>query len=328
MTMCEPVYTLQDFTNITFGGFDIKLPDETLSIITELALQVGSPTYIKTPTFQKRDIKTMIPEKSIDNMDNGKKKRRGGNNRSNEDQDWEGLRTFQVTKLEQKVGINAQVDSIRYCLNTMTDKNYQKQSDEITDILKNVINDSNEEDILCIGNAIFEFASNNRFYSKLYADLYTKLIAQFDIMKQIFDTNFNSFLELFKTIIYIDSDKDYDGFCKMTSDNERRKSLSAFFVNLTINKIIPVDTLVELTSDLLRQVTILIKQENKKNEVDEIFENIAILYSKKTFDNYDKIVADDMPFTKLIEFLARCKVKMYPSLSNKTIFKCMDMVDM
>jgi len=36
-------YTLNDFTDITFNGFEIKFPDETMSIITELALQVGSP---------------------------------------------------------------------------------------------------------------------------------------------------------------------------------------------------------------------------------------------------------------------------------------------
>jgi len=46
-------YTLKDFTEITFNGFNIKLPEETLITITELSQQVGSPTYIRTPTFQK-----------------------------------------------------------------------------------------------------------------------------------------------------------------------------------------------------------------------------------------------------------------------------------
>ena len=48
-------YTLQNFTDITFNGFDIQLPDETLAIITELSQQVGSPTYIRTPTFLKME---------------------------------------------------------------------------------------------------------------------------------------------------------------------------------------------------------------------------------------------------------------------------------
>jgi len=52
MTSC---YTLNDINNILFQGFDFKLPDETLKIISELALQVGSPDYVKTPVFQKRE---------------------------------------------------------------------------------------------------------------------------------------------------------------------------------------------------------------------------------------------------------------------------------
>ena len=64
------VYTLNDFRDITFGGFDIKLPDKTIEIITVLAEQVGSPTYIKTPVFAKREI-PVVKEQIF------KKKRRG-----------------------------------------------------------------------------------------------------------------------------------------------------------------------------------------------------------------------------------------------------------
>jgi hypothetical protein len=47
-------YNLEDFKNITFDGFLITLPDETLQKISELALQVGSPTYIRTPVFNNK----------------------------------------------------------------------------------------------------------------------------------------------------------------------------------------------------------------------------------------------------------------------------------
>lgn len=48
------MYTLKDFTNITFDGFDFTLPEATLALISELSLEVGSPSYIKTPVFQKK----------------------------------------------------------------------------------------------------------------------------------------------------------------------------------------------------------------------------------------------------------------------------------
>ena len=48
-------YTLNNVQDIIFEGFDFVLPDETLKIISELTLQVGSPDYVKTPVFQKRE---------------------------------------------------------------------------------------------------------------------------------------------------------------------------------------------------------------------------------------------------------------------------------
>ena len=48
-------YSLNDFNNLLFNGFNYELPAETIGIISELALEVGSPDYVKTPIFQKRE---------------------------------------------------------------------------------------------------------------------------------------------------------------------------------------------------------------------------------------------------------------------------------
>lgn len=328
-------YTLNDFTDITFNGFDIKLPDETMSIITELALQVGSPTYIRTPIFAKRE-NTMKAGSGASGLfasagggTDFKKKKRG--NRAVEvlnDDDWESIRTFQATVIEQKVGIDAQIDLIRSSLNKMTEKNYIEHSAKIVEILNQLIAENVvETEMQRVGNAIFEIASNNRFFSKLYADLYTLLISQFQVMRMIFDASFDAFLDIFKNIESGNPDDNYENYCKVVKDNERRKSLSAFFINLTINSVIKKDKLIELTFNLLNQVLSFMKQENKKSEVDEIIENIAILYNKEWFEGSDERI-DGETFIKVIEKLARSKAKDYPSLSNKSIFKCMDMIEM
>jgi hypothetical protein len=326
-------YTLNDFTDITFNGFDIKLPDETLSIITELSLQVGSPTYIKTPIFAKREHNSNAGGNTIfsglGETTEIRKRRRG--NKPVEvlnDGDWESIRTFQTTVIEQKVGIDAQIDLIRSSLNKMTEKNYGEHSSKIIEILNQLIGENViDEEMLRVGNAIFEIASNNRFFSKLYADLYTLLINQFHAMRSIFDTNFDAFLEIFKTIESSNPDENYEHYCKVTKDNERRKALSSFFVNLTINNVIVKDKLIDLTFHLINKVLVFMKEENKKSEVDEIIENIFILYNKEWFENSCQKI-EDQTFIKVIENLARSKAKDYPSLSNKTIFKCMDMIEM
>ena len=332
-------YTLNDFTDITFNGFDIKLPDETMSIITELSLQVGSPTYIRTPTFAKRENilksggcgagggNSLFAGASSSDF---KKKKRGGGRAVEvlNDDDWESIRTFQATVIEQKVGLDAQIDLIRSSLNKMTEKNYIEHSAKIVEILNQLILENVvETEMQRVGNAIFEIASNNRFFSKLYADLYTLLISQFQVMRAIFDTSFDAFLDIFKNIESSNPDENYENYCKVVKDNERRKSLSAFFVNLTINGVIKKDKLIELTFNLLNQILAFMKQENKKSEVDEIIENIAILYNKEWFEGCEERV-DGETFIKAIEKLARSKAKDYPSLSNKSIFKCMDMIEM
>jgi hypothetical protein len=120
-------------------------------------------------------------------------------------------------------------------------------------------------------------------------------------------------MELFNNIEYVDADKDYDKFCKINKDNERRKALSAFFVNLMKNEIITATDLKALLCNLMRQLVEFIKEDNKKNIVDELTENIALLYSKTLFDEeeQDEYLIDGSPILETITKLANSKVKMY-----------------
>ena len=230
------------------------------------------------------------------------------------DEDWETLRTYQPTKIEPKNGI---IDQIRFSLNKMSDKNSKEHFATIFELLDTI---TSPEDMMTISVSIFELASNNRFYSKLYADLYSQLIHKYEIMNTIFEENFAKFLELFTNIEYVDSAKDYERFCIVNKNNEKRKSLSAFFVNLTINKILSYDRLYQLTFDLLIQLLTFIEQLDKKNEVDEICENIAILFNKHLFVSCT-LQHNDKNIMQIISMLASCKVKTYPSITNKTTMK-------
>uniref|UniRef100_A0A6C0JFA1 MIF4G domain-containing protein n=1 Tax=viral metagenome TaxID=1070528 RepID=A0A6C0JFA1_9ZZZZ len=342
MTMKMNKYTLEDFNNITFNGFKFDFPEDTLKIISELSLEVGSPNYVKTPIFQKRvnpmKVESALKHKDKDldafknaQPDNSNRKRRG--NKSMEilnSDDWESLRTFQTTKIEQKVGLDAQIDLLRSHLNKMSDKNYNDVKNKIIDIIEDIMKGIVDNDEMTkLGTIIFEIASTNRFYSKMYADLYSDLINKFQIMEDIFQNNFNNFMNLFDTIEYVEPNVDYNKFCKINKDNEKRKSLAAFFVNLMNNNIISKDKIVNIVRNLMNKIYLYINQDNKKNEVDELTENIAILYKKELFNgsiSYELI--DNMSISEIIEKLAHSKSKNYLSLSNKSIFKFMDLIEM
>ncbi len=327
-------YSLKDFQNITFNGFNFELHSDAVNIISEITLQVGSPSYIKTPIFQKRNINDPINNDNKDKELSNIKKRKNKNVEILNDNDWESIRTFQATKIEQKLGIDAEIDTIRLYINKMTDKNYIDMRNKIIEVIEKIIKDSNDDgDMNKVSSIIFDIASNNRFYSKNYADLYSDLINNYESMKKVFEDNFNQFLNLFNTIEYIDSKVNYDKFCNINKDNEKRKSLSSFFINLMKNNIISKYKIIKIIENLLNQLVKFIQEDNKKNEVDEITENISILFCQYLFDednqedNFD-IDIEGLNITETINKLAHCKQKDYKSLTNKSIFKFMDMIDM
>ena len=329
-------YTLDDFTNISFAGFNFIIDNETIDSISALAIEVGSPTYIKTPNFQKnnREIHSNNlfaggPENAVTSY----KKKRGNKGMEVTNDDWEAIRTFTATKIETKTGIDGLIDKIRLYLNKLTDKTYSDSKNSIIEILTKIAEDeSNSQEMCKIGNAIFDIASNNRFYSKLYADLYVDLIDNFDIMTQIFETNLNEFIQLFDKIEFVNPDVDYERFCLININNEKRRAMSTFFVNLCINGIITCEKIVSILCHLLRQVVEMIGLEDKKNEVDELTENIILLFNKsfiETIDqNDEQFMIGSKTIIDTIFMIAQSKIKSYPSLTNKTIFKYMDLMDM
>ena len=316
-------YTIQEFNAITFNGFNLTLPEDTIKIISELSLQVGSPNYVKTPVFQKRENPLKQTQPSID-------KRKKSKNMEINDEDWSVIRNFQTTKFDVKEGINAQIDIFRSHLNKMSDKNYIDSRNKIVDeIDKIVANHTDNNDLIQVSSIIFEIASTNRFFSKIYADLYSDLFLKYEFMRSVFEESFNKFIELFDVIEYINPEVDYDRFCKINKDNEKRKALSVFFINLMINGIIDKNSIVQLLKTLLVQVSKFIIVPDKKNEVDELFENVALLYKKDLIDcdsKDEKSLVDGLSITGFITKLANSKVQKDKSLSNKTIFKCMDLI--
>jgi len=333
MTTLNCNYSLDLFNSITFNGFNYQVPAETINIISEIALEVGAPTYVKTPVFQKRNERQLDMKNTNNNNGNGMnyKKKRGNKHMENMgDEDWDTSVVFKSTVIEQKTGIGAHIDTIRTYLNKITDKNCVEYKAKVLDLLAKLqLEHISLEDLTQISEQIFQFASTNRFYSKIYAELYADIITHNEIMRQPFDNSLSKFAELFETIEHVDPSVDYDRFCKINKDNEKRKALSAFFINLMNVNIIPKKIIIQTTQKLINTLCLFISMENKKNEVDELAENIAILYKQELYENNseeDLIHGETIP--QVIHKIAKSDIKTYPSITKKTIFKFMDLVDM
>jgi hypothetical protein len=326
MTTLQRKYTLSDFNNIIINGFDYNLPEATVKIISKLASEVGSPNYVKTPNFQKKELPVYNENTNSEiktHPANLKRKKNGKNIEAPNDEAWELLKSFQPTKIEQKQGVNAQIDLIRSHLNKLTEKNYLDMRLKVFEIIESI----SKKDIINVSSIIFDIASTNRFYSNLYADIYSELINNNETMREIVDESLNNFSELFNNIQYVDPSVDYDKFCEINKVNEKRKSLATFFLNLMVNNVIPKQKIIQIMTTLLEQLNAFISQENKKNEVDELAENIGILFKKDLYET-EKTNVEFVNIVEIINKIATSKAKDYKSLTSKTIFKFMDMVEM
>lgn len=325
-------YNLKQITDISYSGFYFKIPEDTLDIINYLCTQVGTPCINSNEFIKSVPINEMVNIDLACNKPNRKK--RGNKGMEINGDDWENIRTFQTTKMETKTGIDGDISEIRLYLNKLTDKTFLDMREKIVEKIDLVCaNSPNSEDITKLGLMLYEICSTNKFYSKIFADLFAELASKYDWLNNVFNDHYANIMEQYKNIQYVDSEKNYDGFCEMNKTNEKRRAITTFYFNLAINKFIEKETLIKLLKDILISIMTMISMPDKKNEVDELTEIVAILFNKDILDNLNADEPDyyyvlDKSILDTVNVLAQQKVKDYPSLSNKAIFKYMDLVEM
>ena len=344
MTTTSPVkitkqYGILDYDDITNAGFLCNLSQETLDIISKLSEQVGAPTYIKTPIFLKKENRSISGGGGIGGGGGGGIGGGGGGgfkknkNKPSEitDDDWEVIRAFQTTQKHVSEGIQKNVDNIRGYLNKITDMNEEAMTKDIkAEISQLIEHDTSDENMTKIGYSIFNIASSNSFYSALYARLFKSLMSDYDIFKKIFEDNFKEFMNLFESIEFVDPKKNYDKFCEYTKTNDKRRAMSLFVVNLMINNIISEDEIIEIIKQVQTLISSYLRKPEKANEVEELTENLFIIVTKsKDYLGKDQTKSSWESIIKNIEFVTILKPKMkeYPSVTNKTIFKHMDIFE-
>ena len=296
-------YNLDFFQQYERSKGDHCVSQEVIDIINNLAQLVGAPSYVKTPNFKEK------------NHSRNKKNKT----------DWALIRNFKVTKIEKKIeGIEHDMNVLREFLNKMTNKTYEENVKEI--ILKVKSFENNKKNLIIICKYIFEMASSNKFYSEMYASLYKTLINEFEEMKEECFNQLDKFLKTFKEIIYIDPDNDYDGFCDMNEKNEKRRAMSQFFINLMKKEVIDNKEIIKIILALHKQIFQYLKGENNKNVVEEFVENIFImLWGNKSFFENNK---SWRKIEKDIEIITSAKKNDFSSLTNKIIFRYLDIAEL
>ena len=183
-----------------------------------------------------------------------------------------------------------------------------------------------KEEIEKLTQAIFDIVSTNKFFSEIYANLYNELINQFDVFKEIFIQYIKTYKESIEHIYYIDPNKDYDGYCLYTKKNDNRKAMTLFIFNMYKNKVLEEGIIIDLLYYFLNKSLEYIDTVNRTNELEEITENIFVITSNihGLMDNNDEWKTNILP---MIINISQMKFKEHKSLSNRVVFKYMDIID-
>ena len=300
-----------------------KLPENVENIINELNKQL----IVHDDGMEHISLKRS--ERSFDRGNRKYKRNRGGMTRGSSFndvnmEDWEAIRNFKPTEKKESIGIEKHINDIRSFLNKISKTNYEEQKTIITDKITEIFKENNEANNKKIGDVIFSICCSSKFLSETYADLYVELVGYDDLFGDILDNYIHSFKESLNSILYVDPDIDYDGFCDYNKLNEIRRSNSAFLINLMERDMISKNSVIELVIYIQNLLKEYIDMDNKLHEVNELTENLFLLVSMSK-----KILSDNDEWKNIvlvnISNFVKLKHKEHISLSSRAIFKHMDM---
>jgi len=277
-------YTIQDYQQIKTL---YVLPDSVLSIISVISTKFGTTQLVES-----------------------KPKRQ---HRISNDKSWKS--DFKPTIILEKVN---KINEIRISLNKLSVKNYDTTSNCIVEKIKEL----DCEDIKIFMKTLMDVISTNKIFSSLYANFYKKIIDEFpELFSHTLDSITTNYIESISLIHWIDEKDSYDEFCKNNKENDKRKTIAAFIINLYYNQLIPIEKILFIINLLLENVLELIKKDNKIYEVEEITENIYVLLTQSK-----NISLNISLYEKILE-LSEKKAKEDPSISSRAIFKYIDIIE-
>jgi hypothetical protein len=324
MELLPKKYTLNEINDISFTGFECILSNDVLLLIEELTNKVGSPSYIKTPIFNKRIKK---------NPNDFLKKNERTTHRTKiiTEDDWDLLSSFEVTKIDKKEGIDTEIVNIRSLLNMLTDTNFNNKHDSIIIILDKLYIFS-LEDQHKIYNIIIDITSGNSFYSEIYAKLFCMLSRKYELMNKLLMQRIQLYLNHFE-FVENENEKNYDEMCKINTENDKSEAFSLFLVNLEKYNVIGKDIIVDIIDKLLKKLLIYLKNVLYKSMVDKIIENLFILYKKEWVEKIFIKINEKDKKTCIVDLIKgiieNININIYSGISkkSKSYFKLIDILE-
>lgn len=292
-------YSLEDFESCSLENSD--LPDKVQEGIEKLCSKLGLTV-----------------------SDNRKLKRV----RSDPKNDvWEKIKpdvNFKKTVFNEKDEKEKIMSKLKISLNKLNAQNFEKEKENILETIE-LLKEGEDEFSEELINIFVNTAMVNPLYAKFYVSMLVELCQNEDIINNSF--NKKDFINMYKDslmkINYVDSNEDFNKHCLMNKENDKRKGLYMFIVELVKHEIYDETNLEELFNYHMEML--------EKNEMDEsmvkineeVVENMNLLFTVAL-----DIVKKQEYFEIIKEKIKKCKEKREClGISKRVLFKFMDMMD-
>jgi hypothetical protein len=338
------LYTLDDFGALIFSENKYVLPDSVFATFRTIEQNIEIPAFTEpsTPKIHPPRERNDHRDRSVEDTRFGGKhpthnvKGKGYNNnagRGKRDagpsaaEDWGMMRSFKTTKIEMKTGIDKITNDLRTQINKISTANYNKQRDSVFSLIRTYLEstEASSENTVKLSSAIFQIMCSNKMLSSLYSTLYAELIAEFPVFSTLLEEFVMSFHETIHTIEYVNPDENYDEFCRITKNNDRRKNTTQFIVNVINRGTLNVSFLLNILRLFMDTIMTNICEVNKTAHVEELVENLYIIVLGGIFKLRD--LPEWQGINDTIMKLANSQTCEYTSMSNRIMFKLMDIID-
>jgi len=311
------LYNIDEYNQIAFNGMTYVLPDAVTDTITLLGTKLGIVTTNDTFADQNK---------------NGKHTRAYNSRRERTNNTWDKSKPskpFKTTTMVKKEGIDKLYTDIKGCLNKLSVKNYDTIKTSLFEYIEEIFNfPEGDEDskIAKIASLVFDISCINKTFSELYAKLYNELVVDYPLLKnniQVLKTNYINGLD---SIQYVDPDVDYSKYCDVTKENDKRKSLTLFLVNLFINGLISKPEIFDILKTIQTKIITMTDMEDKSVYIEELIEVLFVCVKSSYTHLQDQEEWCDIN-THIQEY-SSYKAKDHASISSRVIFKYMDMKEL
>jgi hypothetical protein len=189
---------------------------------------------------------------------------------------------------------------IKSLLNKVTDENYADIANHLLFII--------EEDTFPV---VYNTSYKNKFFSETYSKL-TVLLCENNNYKGYLLQRLESLNTLFDNIQYSENEYENNKYL------DERVALCCFFTNLYILNLVKESTFTHFLSYLTKKIEEYIDID--KNLLEEMLD---VLYCILTMSNFKQMID-----IEIIEKISKTNNKTYKGVTNKCIFKCMDIMDL